>query len=58
MDPDKLLEELRELVQSVKDYDTCNDSQVDELVEKVEAMDTWLSNGGFFPRKWGVRASS
>jgi hypothetical protein len=44
MDPDVLLENIREAFKDV--------SMSDMLPELVEAMDEWLSRGGFLPKAW------
>lgn len=60
MDPDQVLAELREFIHSlqpVRDGDpTINTGDVgDELIEimeKFEALDEWLTKGGFPPADW------
>lgn len=47
MDPNATLKELLELVNS----DLAPDF-VDEIVDRVEALDQWLSHGGFLPDRW------
>lgn len=43
MDPNATLTELRDMIQGTEDPD---------LIEKFEALDGWLSKGGFLPRDW------
>lgn len=51
MDPDKCLEELRGLVCELAErYDF--PLVVDELLERITALDGWLSEGGFLPKDW------
>lgn len=50
MDPNATLAEIRAIVtrfQTESDYES-----MDELVEYVQAMDEWLSRGGFEPEAW------
>lgn len=53
MDPDKLLEEIRDLLEPAKDdlCRSCLNHGVD-LAEKFDNLDEWLSNGGFLPLEW------
>lgn len=51
MDPDTALENLRTLVAAANEQGE-HFEQVEELVEQVEALDKWLSNGGFYPLDW------
>lgn len=65
MDPNETLKMLRELVaqyitaKHITDWDTDDDTRVaqqmaraDDIVERVEALDGWLSQGGFLPSGW------
>src|SRR5574343_2048105 len=64
MDPDKTLKRLREVVQIGKStFDlTPEETKVDDLIELFckaqetielfEALDGWLSKGGFLPKDW------
>ena len=60
MDPDANLKEQRELSASILkdifDGERPNTSDVDRLCELVQAMDGWLSNGGFLPLGWSPQA--
>ena len=52
MDVNATLQEIRDLVgesQSGCEIDT------DRLVELIEALDTWISRGGFLPKAWQTR---
>lgn len=48
MDPDAALGTIRMQV----DAYPCRDFDVDALIEAVDALDLWLSKGGFLPRAW------
>jgi hypothetical protein len=56
MDPDAALNELRELAGRLRDpgpeqvLDDLED--VGRMAELVEALDGWLSRGGFLPAAW------
>jgi hypothetical protein len=47
MDPNETLRRLRELC--AKNQDLVDPS---DLVELVEALDSWVSKGGFLPKAW------
>lgn len=48
MDPDTTLNEIRELCEDPdRDY-------FEIMVEKFQALDAWLSSGGFLPRSWDL----
>lgn len=57
MDPDTCLKELRALVSMVltakrgRKHDQVTALEVD-MAEHVEALDEWISNGGFLPDAW------
>ncbi|CAB4131449.1 hypothetical protein UFOVP276_204 [uncultured Caudovirales phage] len=61
MDPNETLNQLRE---SVKDWyaNTLPVNSVEAIaelgrvIELVQAMDDWLSKGGFLPNDWGLSA--
>ena len=46
MDPDETLRRLRELVRA-NNYD-----DYENILEHFDALDEWLSKGGFLPRAW------
>lgn len=59
MDPDAILINLRATIKDAKAYlpwrsAECSSSQESlwALIEHVEAMDEWLSRGGFLPTDW------
>ncbi|QDF18543.1 hypothetical protein SEA_PUPPER_57 [Gordonia phage Pupper] len=53
MDPDKALEELRELADQASKG---SDNAVWAMVQKFDDLDEWLSNGGFAPKAWRRRS--
>ena len=54
MDPDVCLDNIHDTIEKI-DW-AGNDSEiavyVEDLAGYIEAMDSWLSNGGFLPSKW------
>ena len=60
MDPDKTLEQIREEIRKLRrwmrhpSYDDPDNrlSEAEELVDLVEALDGWLTKGGFPPKDW------
>ena len=57
MDPDTCLEELRKAIESAKveiskGFDGDLGDDVDTIIVKFEALDGWLSAGGFRPKAW------
>lgn len=59
MDPNANLKEQRRIVKRLQD-DTLNADDrlhyAERLADLVEALDNWLSNGGFPPTDWGRRS--
>ena len=52
MDPDECLLRSRQLAaRIVNEEGTCGNDAV-ELAECFEALDRWLTRGGFYPRAW------
>jgi hypothetical protein len=49
MDPNDCLKDMLALA---KRYRECDDPQVARLCELVEAIDGWMSRGGFPPERW------
>jgi hypothetical protein len=49
MDPDKTLQELRELATS---SDRGSEARSERFSELINALDDWLSTGGFLPEAW------
>lgn len=49
MDPNTTLEELRELAREWFDSDNDHAAQASDL---FNALDGWLSRGGFLPKAW------
>lgn len=52
MDPNATLAALRELVEVTNDGDPGGSARVARFAELVEALDGWLTNGGFLPEEW------
>lgn len=61
MDPNATLRELRQLAaQIITDYDDVEGNGIDQddanrLAELVEALDDWITKGGFLPGAWAKR---
>lgn len=51
MDPEAALSKLREMVGDIN-ADNHHSSTTRRLAERFEALDEWLSNGGFLPAAW------
>ena len=51
MDPTANLKELRELYKSVLKDGSDNDT-LNRMAELIEALDQWITNGGFLPNQW------
>ena len=49
MDPNATLKEIREII---KLHNDSNAPDLSRLVELIEALDEWISNGGFRPEGW------
>ena len=52
MDPDAALDTIRELCS--RGSANMNGRQVHALIELVEALDDWLTTGGFLPVVWAM----
>ncbi|MET0351219.1 MAG: hypothetical protein ABW067_15615 [Rhizobacter sp.] len=53
MDPDELLHRIREgVAEALEESGAKRTDLVDELAENVNALDDWLSKGGFLPGAW------
>lgn len=51
MDPNETLRQIRDLVVALSESADV-DSDGFRLAERVSALDTWLSRGGFLPEWW------
>lgn len=51
MDPNENLERQRRIVAGILSSVQADDRAV-ELAELVEALDQWITNGGFLPKEW------
>ena len=54
MDPDACLAEIRALVKEVQEAPTLQGQgyYAADLAERVDALDEWLTKGGFVPAAW------
>jgi hypothetical protein len=59
MDPNELLKELKDLVAGIKKRECESIATPEEMIElyvelaeKFEALDVWLTKGGFIPSQW------
>lgn len=53
MDPDATLAEIRQLNEAAKQA-PLNVEQTDQLSVLIEALDEWLTKGGFLPTEWNA----
>lgn len=51
MDPNKALDELREMVSDILG-DNHHSATTVRFAERFDALDEWLSKDGFLPRSW------
>ena len=49
MDPDVVLRDIRSMVEAALDGGRID---TEELAEKIESLDNWISRGGFLPAAW------
>ena len=53
MDPNEALKRIRTIVnESSRTGDLPDSDQTETLLESIEALDAWLSHGGFLPKAW------
>ena len=55
MDPDTCLEEIRLLNSKISKLDPKDElvrAHLEEILERFENLDAWLSHGGFLPKAW------
>lgn len=52
MDPNEALENLRTFIGLVLDVGRYTAETVEAGAEAAQALDTWMSNGGFLPQEW------
>ncbi len=51
MDPNETLDRIRDITTNMMAGEA-SDADVDLLPELVEALDQWITRGGFLPRDW------
>ena len=58
MDPDQTLKEAREALANIRGKagvpPAVVGAQVEQLIDAFEALDGWLSKGGFLPSEWSA----
>lgn len=54
MDPDVCLQKIRELIVELRGSSKISTTEAcaDEISEHFEALDEWISKGGFMPADW------
>jgi len=54
VDPDACLAEIRELAKSIMNSNLIHQriKEASDLAVRVEALDEWMSTGGFLPEDW------
>lgn len=52
MDPNATLTEIRELAYRIVEERDSRESTYDRLAELVQALDEWITRGGFLPNDW------
>lgn len=52
MDPNEALRRLRRLCEALSDRDDYDNEVAGELAGQFEALDQWISKGGFLPDDW------
>jgi len=52
MDPDAVLAKAREALSTLRTRDDIDSAALDDLLDAFEALDAWLSRGGFPPKDW------
>lgn len=55
MDPNATLREIRELIKVWTPRSGLDPEDCHQLVQLIEALDGWISKGGFLPDAWGGR---
>lgn len=54
MDPNACLSEIRKLTEKLQSGHAGADDDIDRLCELIEAMDNWMTGGGFLPTEWTI----
>ena len=55
MDPDVVLEQIRQHSRHVGNENYDQEEVASALAGAFDALDGWLSNGGFVPKAWGPK---
>ena len=58
MDFNETLKQIRALVRIYFNGGKWNEPEATELAELIDALDCWISRGGFLPESWSNNASS
>lgn len=58
MDPNAALRELRAIMALIREHRRMTPEQLDHMAELFDALDGWLSRGGFFPSPWALGISA
>ena len=61
MDPNEALKRIRATVARLQETDDAGDNDYDpqdvsELYQHVQALDEWITRGGFLPDAWQVKS--
>jgi hypothetical protein len=56
MDPDETLRIIRQTIKQMRvdEEDNVFEAHAQEVAEHFEALDEWLSKGGFKPKEWSA----
>lgn len=56
MDPNAILAQIRAVINLVRDDETARTldayAELEKITDEAEALDEWLSGGGFLPTEW------
>jgi hypothetical protein len=55
MDPDATLAQIRELMATHHTHNDLGEEETAQLVELIDALDEWMTKGGFLPTDWNAR---
>jgi hypothetical protein len=61
MDPDEALKQIREVVSKIRNDETARTldayAELETITDAFEALDDWLSSGGFLPKDWAYSST-